>query len=123
MTYDSEITWQSSVPISRLFDHRAFARLLTDSGKHPPILYHYTNDAGLNGIVNPPPPSAPCVAPMDTPSAPTKSLLVTSPASVTTAADTPPGTAEHARRGVRAAAQYCTCLAGLAVVRISSGRE
>jgi hypothetical protein len=43
-----------SFPISALFDPRVFARAMSASGKHPPILYHYTSEAGLRGIVSPP---------------------------------------------------------------------
>jgi hypothetical protein len=41
-------------PLSTLFDPRVFARAMSDSGKHPPILYHYTGETGLRGIVSPP---------------------------------------------------------------------
>lgn len=41
-------------PISALFDPRVFARQLSAMGNHPKILYHYTSEAGLKGIVSPP---------------------------------------------------------------------
>lgn len=41
-------------PISALFDPRVFARQLSAGGNHPKILYHYTSEAGLKGIVSPP---------------------------------------------------------------------
>jgi hypothetical protein len=53
MTIDPPFIAQS-FPISALIDPRVFARAVGASGKHPPILYHYTNEAGLSGIVSPP---------------------------------------------------------------------
>jgi Protein of unknown function (DUF2971) len=52
MTIDPPFIAQS-FPISATIDPRGFARTLSASGKHPPILYHYTNEAGLKGIVTP----------------------------------------------------------------------
>jgi hypothetical protein len=42
-----------SFPISARADYRAIARAMSASGKNPPILYHYTDAAGLVGIVGP----------------------------------------------------------------------
>jgi hypothetical protein len=46
--------FDSTFPISALFDQRVFARQVSASGNHPQILYHYTSEAGLRGIVSPP---------------------------------------------------------------------
>lgn len=53
MTIDHPFVAQS-FPISQIIDPRGVARAMSASGNHPPILYHYTNEAGLRGIVNPP---------------------------------------------------------------------
>jgi len=41
----------ATFPISALVDPRVVARAIT---QHPPILYHYTDEAGLRGIISPP---------------------------------------------------------------------
>jgi hypothetical protein len=41
----------ATFPISAMIDPRVVARAIT---QHPPILYHYTDEAGLRGIVSPP---------------------------------------------------------------------
>lgn len=52
MTVDPPFIAQS-FPISAMVDYRAIARAMSASGKTPPILYHYTDAAGLAGILNP----------------------------------------------------------------------
>lgn len=46
--------FSQTFPISTLFDPRVFARAFSTRGMNPPILYHYTNETGLRGIVSPP---------------------------------------------------------------------
>lgn len=40
-------------PISTFFDPRVFARWVSARGENPPILYHYTDETGLRGILSP----------------------------------------------------------------------
>lgn len=42
-----------SFPISQLVDARRFAKAVSERGLNPTILYHYTDEAGLRGIVSP----------------------------------------------------------------------
>jgi len=41
--------FDSTFPISALFDPRVFARQVSASGNHPQILYHYTSEAAESG--------------------------------------------------------------------------
>lgn len=46
--------FDSTFPVSALFDPRVLARGVSASGNHPQILYHYTSEVRLRGIVSPP---------------------------------------------------------------------
>jgi len=46
--------FSQTFPISALFDPRVFARAVSARGMNPPILYHYTDETALRGIVSPP---------------------------------------------------------------------
>lgn len=45
--------FSQTFPISTFFDARSFARWISERGTNPPILYHYTDETGLRGIVSP----------------------------------------------------------------------
>lgn len=51
MSIEPEFGSSQNFPISWLFDPRRSARSLGE--EHPGTLYHYTNDAGLKGIIEP----------------------------------------------------------------------
>jgi hypothetical protein len=51
MTIDDR--WSRTMPITALSDPRSLAGAISASGPHPKILYHYTDEVGLRGIISP----------------------------------------------------------------------